>query len=140
MNESKNDGGPGAESVGGLGYRLRHVRTTRNLSQDEVARIVGASGASVSAYETGTAQPRLDWLVVFSRKMQADLTWLLTGEHPTYEETARSTEEYAEATTTAPAGEPVSRKVFFCPFCDQRIAERQPACHNCHAQLSWPEQ
>lgn len=36
-----------------IGDRLRHLRTSKNLTQEEVGRLLGVSKATVNRYETG---------------------------------------------------------------------------------------
>ncbi len=46
-----------------IGRRLRELRMSKQLSQDQVGRIVGVEGSTISLYETDTRMPPYDILV-----------------------------------------------------------------------------
>lgn len=46
-----------------LGYRLRELRKEKNMSQEDLGKILGVTKVSVSGYEKGTRTPSMDILV-----------------------------------------------------------------------------
>ncbi|MBQ9853454.1 MAG: helix-turn-helix transcriptional regulator [Bacilli bacterium] len=46
-----------------LGYRLRELRKEKNLSQEDLGKILGVSKVSISGYEKGTRIPSMDTLI-----------------------------------------------------------------------------
>jgi transcriptional regulator with XRE-family HTH domain len=40
-----------------IGYKIKEIRDSYNLSQDRFARRLGVSGKTISAYETGRTNP-----------------------------------------------------------------------------------
>ena len=47
------------------GDRLRNLRKSKNMSQDELAIKVGVSKSSISCYEKGTRTPSIETLIDF---------------------------------------------------------------------------
>ena len=45
-----------------LGYRLRELRKDKNLSQEDLGKILGVTKVSISGYEKGTRLPSMDVL------------------------------------------------------------------------------
>jgi len=45
-----------------LGYRLRELRKEKNLSQEDLGKILGVTKVSVSGYEKGTRVPSMETL------------------------------------------------------------------------------
>ena len=46
-----------------LGYRLRELRKEKNMSQEDLGKILGVTKVSVSGYEKGTRTPSMDILI-----------------------------------------------------------------------------
>ena len=46
-----------------LGYRLYELRKDKNLSQEDLGKILGVTKVSVSGYEKGTRVPSMDILI-----------------------------------------------------------------------------
>ena len=46
-----------------LGYRLKELRRSKNVSQAELGKLIGVSKVSVSGYENGTRMPSMDVLL-----------------------------------------------------------------------------
>ena len=57
--------------------RLRLLRKTAGLSQDKFAEKVGASRASISAYEVGDRSPDIDFLLAVAEKFEVSADYLL---------------------------------------------------------------
>jgi len=79
-----------------LGQTIAHLRKARNLSQDELADLLGVSRQSVSKWETDASVPELDKLIRLSDMFGVTLDALIRGEEP----------EPAPAPVTAPAEAP----------------------------------
>lgn len=47
------------------GDRLRNLRKSKNMSQDDLANTVGVSKSSISCYEKGTRTPTLETILDF---------------------------------------------------------------------------
>lgn len=63
-----------------IGRRIREVRNKLDLSQAELAKILGVSQRTVSHWETQRNEPPLDVLRTMCSKLGVNLNWLLTGE------------------------------------------------------------
>lgn len=75
-----------------LGRRIADARQKKGLSQHTLATIVGVTPAAVSQWETGRAVPTSEKFELLANALDADPSWLLTGDEP---------EEKARAQTTA---------------------------------------
>lgn len=60
-----------------LGDRLKMLRNTRNLTQDQVAMAVGVSGKAISSYESGIRQPSFDVLLSLAAYYHVSTDYLL---------------------------------------------------------------
>lgn len=65
-----------------LGDRLRGARTWRELSQFELADILGIARTSVSRYELGTSIPSKLVLAAWADACDVDIEWLRSGSWP----------------------------------------------------------
>ena len=63
--------------IQGLGERLQELRTSQNLSQKEVARILDVSYSVISNYESGERTPSLEKLVALARLYHWSTDYLL---------------------------------------------------------------
>jgi transcriptional regulator with XRE-family HTH domain len=57
--------------------RLKEIREERNLSQEQLAKVIDRSRTSVSGYETYDRLPDLDTLIKLSRFFEVSVDWLL---------------------------------------------------------------
>jgi transcriptional regulator with XRE-family HTH domain len=62
-----------------IGHRLKTLRQQRDLSQREVANMMGVSDGTLSDYETGNSEPRPDFLTRFAEEFNTTVEWLVTG-------------------------------------------------------------
>jgi phage repressor protein C with HTH and peptisase S24 domain len=62
----------------GFGARLREIRG--DLSQSDLAGVLGVSRQNIADYETERAEPDLNFLVQVTSKLGVAINWLLTGE------------------------------------------------------------
>ena len=63
--------------INGLGQRLQEQRLLFNLSQKQVASIIGTSASIISNYESGERQPSLSNLVSLSQLFHCTTDYLL---------------------------------------------------------------
>jgi transcriptional regulator with XRE-family HTH domain len=62
-----------------IGARLRQARIDRDVSQPELARLIGRSKQLVSAWENGHAEMTALSAIACSSVLQITTDWLLTG-------------------------------------------------------------
>lgn len=60
--------------------RLKQTRIQADLSQDRLAKKIGASPGNVSSWESGNALPGALALKAIREKLGCSIDWLLTGE------------------------------------------------------------
>ncbi len=60
-----------------FGKRLKELRLSRNLRQDQVAEVVGVDKSSVSSYEIGDRQPSYAILVSLAKLFRVSTDYLL---------------------------------------------------------------
>ncbi len=63
-----------------LHTRLRQIRESLGMTQEEFADALNISKPSVARYEAGSRHPGSDLLTVLLNKYGINLNWLLTGE------------------------------------------------------------
>ena len=64
-----------------FGDILRQIRSERNLSQDEMAALLGTTKQVISRYETKKRIPRLSVVTAFAQKLGLPVA-ALSGEEP----------------------------------------------------------
>ena len=62
-----------------LGRRLKEARNTAELSQEQVAEVIGSHVVTVSKYERGVQDPNTQLLRDMARLYGVSVDWLLTG-------------------------------------------------------------
>ncbi len=67
-----------------LSVRLKELRTSKNMTQAQVAQIVGVTRAVISAYETDIRQPSYDVLVRLALLYGVTTDYLLCIEGKRY--------------------------------------------------------
>ena len=65
-----------------LGQRLLQLRNRRELSQGELAARVGSTAATISKYERGVYEPRLEMLGRLAEAFGSTTDFLITGRGP----------------------------------------------------------
>ncbi|MGI6879603.1 helix-turn-helix domain-containing protein [Microbacterium sp. gxy059] len=65
-----------------LGHRIRHFRTQRGLTLDDLGGIVGVAGSQLSLIENGKREPKLTLLQRIAEGVGASVTDLLSLEPP----------------------------------------------------------
>lgn len=64
----------------GYGLKLKLARVKRNLTQAELANMVGITGQTISYYEREQREPRLGTIVSIAQALDADITELFFKE------------------------------------------------------------
>lgn len=63
-----------------FGERVKYLRTSKKLTQEQLAKQVGLTKSVISAYETGIRMPSYDVLIQFSRIFHVTTDYLLGNE------------------------------------------------------------
>lgn len=63
-----------------LGDRIRQFRTERQLSQLDLANLVGVRQSAISAFETGEKMPRVDTLQRIASALEVSTAVLLDSD------------------------------------------------------------
>ncbi len=64
-----------------FGENLQKIRKNNQLSQEELAEMLGVSRQAVSKWELGEGYPEVDKLLILSKKLNISLDSLLGGEN-----------------------------------------------------------
>jgi transcriptional regulator with XRE-family HTH domain len=67
--------------MGTLADRLRKAVTASGLSQSEIGRRIGVSSQTINQWLSGKKKPTRDNLVAFCQEANANIGWLLYGQH-----------------------------------------------------------
>lgn len=83
--------------------RFKQIRKDNNLTQKEMAAIIGLSAPAVSAIEQGLYTPNFDVMRIIKKKFKVDYEFLIDGEHSNEiknlrQENAKLKEELARLT------------------------------------------
>lgn len=62
-----------------IGLRIKEVRIERNLTQKELANLLGVAQNTISQYEKGTANASIEVIVRLSQILQTTTDFLLLG-------------------------------------------------------------
>ena len=65
-----------------LGHRIRHYRTQRGLTLDDLGEAAGVAGSQLSLIENGKREPRLSLLQAIASALDVELSDLLSSEPP----------------------------------------------------------
>lgn len=63
-----------------FGKRLRELRKTMNLNQEQLGEIVNVSKSTVSKYELNTLQPSLETLLLISQYFNVSIDYMLDND------------------------------------------------------------
>ena len=69
--------------------RIRDLRKSLSMTQQEFAARIGASRNSIASYETGARVPLDSVITLISRTFNVNETWLRTGEGAMFNEVTR---------------------------------------------------
>ena len=59
---------------------LRLIRKEKNISQEEIAEIIGVSRQAVSKWEQGSVYPQMEKLLLLTKYVNVSLDYLMLGE------------------------------------------------------------
>jgi transcriptional regulator with XRE-family HTH domain len=62
-----------------IGFRIKTARVQRQLSQSDLAEIVGVKQPSVSSWERGDTDPTMDNLAMIANSLRVSIEWLGRG-------------------------------------------------------------
>lgn len=65
---------------------LKLIRKEKNISQEDLAEIMGVSRQAISKWEQGSGYPEIDNLLLLSNKLNLSLDYLMLGETKSMEE------------------------------------------------------
>ena len=63
----------------GIATRMREIRKKNNLTQKDIAEILGLSRSVYSRVEVNSYTPNLDHVIAFGKHFKVDLNWLVFG-------------------------------------------------------------
>ena len=63
-----------------IGLRIRTMRKSRNMTQEDLARAIDQSASSITMYETGRREPDLETLEAMSDVFNVTLGSIISGE------------------------------------------------------------
>lgn len=64
--------------------RIRQVRLSQNLTQQEFADALGVLISTISKYERGKVRPTTEFFARLAERFDVNLNWLITGKGPMY--------------------------------------------------------
>ena len=62
-----------------FGNRLKQIRIDRNMSQDDMAKLLGTSKQVISRYETGQRSPKITVAYEYAQRLNVSLSYILGG-------------------------------------------------------------
>lgn len=128
--------------------RIRHYRKLRNLTQTDLARLIGTTAATVSRLETADMTISMDWLQKLAEALRVQVTDLIDSPHSNrvpcvgrvgrggaFDRSAARDDD--SVALDAPARDPIALRVgenlgAYCAG-DVLIADRMPPEHAEHA-------
>lgn len=66
--------------INNFAFNLRYLRKVNRLNQEQLARIVGKSKKTISAWENGTRLPLVEDVYVLAKHFNTDMETLYFGE------------------------------------------------------------
>ena len=59
-----------------IGNRIKELRTSKNLTQEDIAKLVKVSKATISNYEKGKVSPPIELLIKLAERYDVSIDWL----------------------------------------------------------------
>ena len=59
-----------------IGNRIKELRTSKNLTQEDIAKMVKVSKATISNYEKGKVSPPIELLIKLAERYDVSIEWL----------------------------------------------------------------
>lgn len=69
-----------------IGLRIKQLRKDKDLSQDELGKILGITNTAISGYESGRRNPTDQIIISMCRELNVNEDWLRYGEGEMYYE------------------------------------------------------
>ena len=69
-----------------IGKRIKEIRFSKKINQVDLSRLVGATQAAISRYESDQQYPGGEFLSKLAEVMCVNINWLLTGDGPMFQE------------------------------------------------------
>lgn len=66
-----------------IGSRIRNARQEKGLSQEELAKAIGATKSAISRYEAGKRMPNLGQIQAIAAALDGDVVYLVCGQTTT---------------------------------------------------------
>ncbi len=63
-----------------MNYNIRNIREKKNISQKQLAEIIGSSQPTVAAYEAGQKTPKLETLARIANALEVNVLALLPSD------------------------------------------------------------
>lgn len=63
-----------------FGERLKELRIRKGLTHQEIADYLGVSRSTISYYENGKNEPRIEGLIKLAELLEVSLDYLITGK------------------------------------------------------------
>lgn len=96
-----------------IGERISHLRSQKNISQGQLAQILGVTRQAISKWENDQSSPDTIHLIKLADILETEVEYLATGNKPVYQESpivlnmVRKVDKVIEKTVE----KPVIRKV-----------------------------
>ena len=65
-----------------IGIRIRTMRKSRRMTQEDLAKAIGQSPSSITMYETGRREPDIETLEAFADVFNVPLAFLISDDVP----------------------------------------------------------
>ncbi len=75
-----------------IGNFLRDLRKSKEITQEQLAEMLGVSNKTISRWETGTNMPDLSLLIEISKLYEIEIAEILEGEHKVQKESIQPEE------------------------------------------------
>ena len=79
-----------------FGDRVAAARAARGLDQKALARHLGVAVKTIDGWENDVSEPRANKLQMLAGVLDVSLSWLLTGEGPSFEDIQTANADIAE--------------------------------------------
>lgn len=76
-----------------IGERIRYLRTSKNMSLQELADVIGKSKSNIHGYENNSYEPSAQTIIALCKFFNISSDWLLLGKEFQYQNTSLSEQE-----------------------------------------------
>lgn len=85
-----------------IGERIKQLRTSKKLSQQDLANLVGKSKGNISGYENDKFEPSAQTIISISKYFNVSTDWILTGVEFQNQEVPSPTPQPLEVSISEP--------------------------------------